>query len=488
MEEDDINDVNNIKQNLSAQKSINNKNINLQIEPKGIIPGFKDFQTLQIEKILNYNKIPYKKPSLKAIFEKKDILFNNEYISLNSLYSTLYCYVKINKDYNFGKLTILDKNIVVELNKKLVKLKLWSFSDISTENAKNNSSDNQLPNYKLNDTIDKILTGNNNTKDEQLSNYYLHINLDLITCKLIIHKEKQKFRLLLLGYKKSNSNKNLRNTKTIKFNCINAEKNKFYQICEIINKNIILSEGYKINLFGINFRKNYYEYPFISVLNYVKDVNTCDILLFKTNSSQTNCQRCLTKSEYDHIALTIKNRNNLQIYDCIEEHGIRLRNFSEFVFLMQHLCYEKIVYRKLSINIDNMIEYIHKYNLDKYENIDNYNIENISVNEVKNKFYKIINEKLEIFIQKNIDMKYRFSVCKYLCKSKKTKNNQNINRTSYFCSELVASIYMFCNIMSKEYDPFNYLPGDFSDKKKIDFINGFHFEPEMIIDFSDNAE
>ena len=34
-------------------------------------------------------------------------------------------------------------------------------------------------------------------------------------------------------------------------------------------------------MFGINCRKNYYEYPFISVLNFVKDVNTCDILLFK---------------------------------------------------------------------------------------------------------------------------------------------------------------------------------------------------------------
>ena len=39
--------------------------------------------------------------------------------------------------------------------------------------------------------------------------------------------------------------------------------------------------------------------------------------------------------------------------------------------------------------------------------------------------------------------------------------------------------------MSKEYDPMDYLPGEFSEKGKIEFINGFNLGPEIIIDFSD---
>ena len=60
-----------------------------------------------------------------------------------------------------------------------------------------------------------------------------------------------------------------------------------------------------------------------------------------------------------------------------------------------------------------------------------------------------------------------------------------MDRATYFCSELVAAVYMFCDIMSNEYDPMDYLPGEFGEKGRIEFVNGFHFGPETIIDFSD---
>ena len=482
MKESFNNSIKNLKKDYLSQESTNN-NIKLDQSLKGIIPGFKDFQTLQIEKVLNINKIPNKKPSLKSILERKDILFNNEYLYINSLYSSIYCYIKIKKEYDFGKLTISNKNIIVEINKKMIKAYKWSFSEISTVNAKNNSSDNELPNYIMNDTIDKILTGRNtiNNTYNELPLYLLNIDLDLVTCKLIIHKEKQKFRLLLLGYKKQNSFKYLKSIKKIKFNCTNIEKSSFYHICEIINKSILLSEGYKNNLFGINFRKNYYTKPFISVLNFVKEANTGDILLFKSFSTLSKYQRCITKADYDHIALLIKIGNKLKIYDCIREDGVRLRNFTEYISMMLHLLYEKIVYRKLNISLDNIVHYIKINNHNKYENIT---IDNISANEIKNKFYEILNKKIEVFNQNNNNAKYDFPICKYLFKSKKTKNKRGVNRNSYFCSELVAAVYMHCKIMSKKNDPLDYLPGEFSEKGIIEFINGFHLGPETIIEFS----
>ena len=45
-------------------------------------------------------------------------------------------------------------------------------------------------------------------------------------------------------------------------------------------------------------------------------------------------------------------------------------------------------------------------------------------------------------------------------------------------------MYMYSNIMNKKYDPSCYLPKDFSEKGKIEFINGFYFGKETIIDFS----
>ena len=109
----------------------------------------------------------------------------------------------------------------------------------------------------------------------------------------------------------------------------------------------------------------------------------------------------------------------------------------------------------------------------------------MSVNEIKNKFYQIINKKVENFVVNNAESKYEFSFCKYLCNSKKELNQINLsNKNKYFCSELIACIYMFCNIMEKKYDPSTYLPKDFTEKENIEFINGFHFGPETIIDFS----
>ena len=44
----------------------------------------------------------------------------------------------------------------------------------------------------------------------------ININLDLVTCKLIVHKEKKKFRLLLLGNKLDDDY--FKKIKVIKFN------------------------------------------------------------------------------------------------------------------------------------------------------------------------------------------------------------------------------------------------------------------------------
>ena len=475
------NNFNNSKQIPLDTEISEPKNLNQFTSIEGIISSYKDPPTKEIEKILNPDIIP--QPSLKEILQQKDYKFTKEYLKFNNLYTSLICYVKIFKDYERGCLTVSNKNIIIELNKKLIKLKKQSFSDISESKIKNNSTQKELPNYLVNDTIDKILTGKNVEKEkDEKPKYILNINLDLVSCKLVIHKEKQKCRLLLLGYKKGN---NLKNIKIIKFNCVNVEKTKFYRFCNVLNKSIILSEGYKMNKFGINFFNNYFTQSSIDFLNFVREANTGDILLFKNYSRKESFQRKIMGSEYNHISLVIKNNNNLRLYDCIQDIGIRLLNILDCMKLMWNLGAKKISLRKLNINIEDMENYIHENNFDKYENVDKYQLSNISVNEIKNKFYQIINNKVENFIINNSNSKYEFSICQYLCNSKKEINHIDINKKNkYFCSELVACVYMYCNIMEKKYDPSTYLPKDFTEKGKIEFINGFHFGPETIIDFS----
>ena len=477
------NNINNSKQIPLNTEENNSKVLNQFTSEKGIISNYKDPQILKIENIINPNKNFSDKPSFKEILNQKDIKFTKEYRTLNNLYTSLTCYVKIFRDYDRGNLTVNNRNIIVELNKKLIKLKKQSFSDISESKIKNKSTQKELPNYVVNDTIDKILTGKNVEKEKRIKpNYILNINLDLVTCKLIVHKEKQKCRLLLLGYKK---NEDIKNIKVIKFNCVNVEKSRFYHFCNVLNKSIILSEGYKQNKFGINFFKNYFTQSSTDVLNFVKEANTGDILLFKNYSKKNSFQRKLLVSEYNHISLIIKSNNNLKLYDCIQDSGIRLLNFTDCMSSMWYLGSKKISLRKLNINVESMENYIQENNIDKYENVDNYQIDKMSVNEIKNKFYQIINKKVENFIINNANSKYEFSICKFICNSKKRLNQINISKKNkYFCSELIACVYMYCNIMEKKYDPSFYLPKDFSEKGKIEFINGFHFGPETVIDFA----
>jgi len=113
----------------------------------------------------------------------------------------------------------------------------------------------------------------------------------------------------------------------------------------------------------------------------------------------------------------IKNNNQMKLYDCIEGADIRLLDFVDYILLMRNLGSKKIAWRKLSINIEDMENYINEYNIDKYENLDIYQLDKISINEIRKKFYQIINQKIENFINLNRDSKYEFSVCKYLCNS-----------------------------------------------------------------------
>ena len=61
----------------------------------------------------------------------------------------------------------------------------------------------------------------------------------------------------------------------------NESKINFNLICKSINKSIILSNGYRNNIFSINIRKNFCTEYFINHKEFALKANTGDVLLFR---------------------------------------------------------------------------------------------------------------------------------------------------------------------------------------------------------------
>ena len=89
----------------------------------------------------------------------------------------------------------------------------------------------------------------------------------------------------------------------VKFKMPYESSEVFKLICENINKSIILSDGYKHNIFGINIRNHFCNEYFIDYKKFESIGNTGDILLFKGYSNESKFQRFITDNGYDHVGL-----------------------------------------------------------------------------------------------------------------------------------------------------------------------------------------
>lgn len=526
----------------------------------------------QLSTVLKINPSQERKEILskfKRSLQSRNKTFLNEYLQKNNHlnYSSL-CYVKTKNYYYYGYLEISNNKLVVinysnnynftieninTYNSGMINSTYSNYPIINTSQSFHNTN-SKIISYNSNiisaNSQHNLLPHNNNTF-VNFNNFYnrkffynknsiikplLTIDFNLCTVKLIVHKKKQKFKLIILGTNNLNSliNKSkISLTKTIKFKIPLESKENFYNVIKIIHQNIVLSKGHKENFFGVNLRKNFlYEY-FITVEDFLKETHTCDLLLFKSYSKSGGCQRCITGSDYDHVALIIKNDGGVFIMDSTNEIGVHKRLFNNFVKSHFELYYEKVVYRKLIISFERLLRYIRqnqiqnqkddtvkeRINKNKKENIFenkknniNANIDNNNDSEIDNdinntidnimiqkklnpfllqnisekclieKFYDIINEKINIFVKNNIQKEYKFSKRGFFCKFRMEKNNTN--KDGYFCSELVAAAYYFCSLITEKYDSSNYLPRDFSKNGYVSFVKGFELGREFIIDFS----
>ena len=474
--------------NSSSNKIINDTTVLRTLRKSQTFIG----NTKNLFEILNTDK--------KAF--KKKIYYNNYKIKLNILENLkdkkifeeinylLPCELKINDIYEKGFLQI-KKNTLIVLRNKGEDTQNNCISDLGTEKIidfkkYNNSTMNTEASTNVSISLNKNPRNNN---------ILLFLNFDLITSKLIIHKTKQKFRLLILG-KEKNNNKQISVHRIIKFKMPTCEKEIFNNICRNINNIILSSIGYKENIINLSLHKYFINNYFINCNDFYKIAKTGDLILFRSYSCCSKCQRCLTQGEYDHIGLLIKYYHELYVYETTGKDGVVVRKWYEFIYYYWFLLCEKMTYRKLLATQEAMKKFIINNNNETMPNIgkktSNYssgfsdsNLDLMSKTEIEKQFYFLLGMKVDSFVQKAQGKKYFFSICEYICnRFYKNKKTNNLKNKGYFCSELIAAVYNYCEIISNKMNISNYLPSSFAENGDAMFNEGFSLGPENIIIFS----
>ena len=395
----------------------------------------------------NLNQL--KTPIIKDILSKRKHTFIKEYLKMNSISISTTCSVKTDSVYKTGQLILKNSKLIIN-----------QYESNKTEQKRINNSINQH--------VDILFP-------------IFFIDFNMVTCELVVHKTKQKFRLIILGknLKKKDYDNNddfIYKYRVVKFAMLYQSKEVFNLICENINKSIILSYGSKYNIFSISIRNNFCKEYFINYKKFALEANSGDIILFKGYSNDSKFQRFLTGADYDHVGIMVKNKYGLNLYESTGKDGAKLRPWEDFITYYWYLLYDVMSFRKLKIDDETKKLYIlEQNNGEKIEDIN----DNKKLNE---KFYFYFNKKIDEFISKSEHKKYYFSKIGYFCHSKMKK--KSLIRESYSCSELIGALYYYVGIITDELEASNYLPGHFSRNGEVAFKKGFQLGEEYIIDFS----
>ena len=287
--------------------------------------------------------------------------------------------------------------------------------------------------------------------DYELSNPLLCLDFNLMTCTLLINKKNlNEFTILILGTKKQYS-----------FIIQDSKiKDKF---CYLIGNFIFNTEGYTNNKLNLIFShpKEYNKKTYITPEYFEYIAKTGDLILFQTDHILSTAQRCYTCDKYDHIALIFKNYGLLSLFDASKKNKCQYHYWGTFMATLNHICFSKVVYRRLNIEEKNKKKKA----------------------EIQNK----IEKDTEIFLEQVIDKKYHLSFCDILFKGKpkeyELKNDWN-KAEGFNCSSLIAAYYIKLGIIKLDKTIHSVLPGDFEENKKLNFLPGFSLGPEKIIEFS----
>ena len=475
-------------------QEITNDSSNKIINETSILRTIKRSQTYinntdNLFKVLNNEQ---KKQKNKKFYNYKIKLNILETIKDKKYYekidSFIPCELKIKDKYEEGYLKIKNNTIIILRNKIEDVQQCYITSEIGNEKIVYNSN---TMNTKESSNI-SVSFDNKQNNNMKKNNCLLYLDFNLLTCKLYISKTKHKFRLLILG---KEDKKDIYQYRVIKFKMLNVEKELFNNICKNINNIILSSKGYKENIINASVNKYFCNDYYISSDDFYKFAKTGDLLLFRSYAYCSKCQRCITNGHYDHIGLLVKISTELFVYESTGRDGVVLRKWYEFIYYYWFLLCDKMSFRKLIVSDDAKKRFINnnneicpysgKKNTNFTSGISDSNVEPLSKSEIDNLFNYLLGMKVDSFMQETQGKKYYFSILHYLLKGfYKSKITDNIKSNGYFCSELIAAVYNYCDIISNKINITNYLPSSFAENGDAAFNEGYSLGPEYIIIFS----
>ncbi|SBT77542.1 conserved Plasmodium protein, unknown function [Plasmodium ovale] len=189
---------------------------------------------------------------------------------------------------------------------------------------------------------------------------------------------------------------------------------------------------------------NFWKIDRISVDIFESIADTGDIVLFRSNHATAMLQRMITRGEYDHIGMILRNdKNNLFLLEALSNMGIILTPWELFRKNKWNEAYARIALRRLTWD-------------NSEENLQN-----------------LLN-----FLKNTIGQKYNLKIINFLA----PKSDDG----GYFCSELIGECWKIMGVIPLSTSCSYIWPSNFSEKfeEKIKLQAGCQLNNELCIDFS----
>lgn len=189
---------------------------------------------------------------------------------------------------------------------------------------------------------------------------------------------------------------------------------------------------------------NFWKIDRISVDVFESIADTGDIVLFRSNVASAKLQRIITRGEYDHIGMILRNdKKGIFLLEALSNMGIILTPWELFRKNRWNEAYTRIALRRLT-----------------WDNSE----QNL--------------QKLLHFLKNTIGKKYNLKIINFL--APKTDD------AGYFCSELIGECWKIMGVIPVNTTCSHIWPSNFSEKfeEKMKLQEGCQLNNELCIDFT----
>ncbi|CAD8172778.1 unnamed protein product [Paramecium octaurelia] len=275
---------------------------------------------------------------------------------------------------------------------------------------------------------------------------YKKSTLQLTIEKLVILEDKQwnlVFNLKYLAFNLIQCNKN--SLRLIKIEFCKLNKVIFLKFNDEIEGKLwfqclkMIDEKFRYNYRKLIVKDMYFGANFVTENEFLDWAETGDILLFETDHYLAKLQRAITSSNFDHVGLIIRKQEYKEIIVVDVKNNIGVDfEFWKF-FIQKNTHFKKICYRKL-LNIER----------------------------------GYIDQRIQEFIDKVYGQEFQLNIMKLL-----QQQSDGLINKGYFCSELIAKAYKYCQLLPQQKASSQYWPVTFS--KQLNLLNKAELSQPMMI-------